>query len=234
MNKIYISLIAILLIGGVSALIATENGYILNRSEMAGVGDNVIANYMVNEFGLADYKIIEDKIITYYNITYLESSQGINPETNESETQYRVFTQYKPFIIQKSLWNECTNLTTEAACIDLLVNRETPFTFVENNSVVREVTEYNNVSNEREVEVYDEFGNVTLVTETYYELEPYQVNQTFYEVTNRTITSTYYMARQEQLRQYERAKAVRDNAIDNELDYLFENIWVITNSLFFK
>jgi hypothetical protein len=71
---------------------------------------------------------------------------------------------------------------------------------------------------------YDEFGNITLVNETYYELEPYQVNQTFYEVTNRTITSTYYMAKQEQLRQYERAKAVRDNAINNELDYLFENI----------
>ena len=224
MKKIYLILMAVLLVGSVSALIVTTNGYILNRNEMAGVDDNTIANYMANTFGLADHKIMEDKIITYYNITYLEPHQGINPETNESETQYRVFTQLKPFIIQKSLWNECVDLTNEDACIDYLVNRETPFVYVENNSVVREVTEYNNVSNEREVEVYDEFGNVTLVTETYYELEPYQVNQTFYEVTNRTITSTYYMAKQEQLRQYERAKLVRDNAIDNELDYLFENI----------
>ncbi len=224
MKKIYLILMAVLLVGGVSALVVTNNGYILNKNEMAGVSDSTIANYMANTFGLADYKIVEDKIITYYNITYLERYSSFNSETNETETQYRVFTQYKPFIIQKSLWNECTNLTTEAACVDLLVNRETPFTFVENNSVVREVTEYNNVSNEREVEVEDEFGNVTLVTETYYELEPYQVNQTFYEITNRTITSTYYKAKQEQLKQYERAKAVRDNAIDNELDYLFENM----------
>jgi hypothetical protein len=182
MKKIYLMLMAILLIGGVSALIVTSDGYILNRDEMASVNDNVIASYMVNTFGLADYKIIEDKIITYYNITYLESSQGINPETNKSETQYRVFTQYKPFIIQKNLWNECTNLTTQAACIDILVNRETPFVYV-----TQEAT-----------------------------------NET--EEVNRTITSTYYQAKQEQLRQYERAKAVRDNAINNELDYLFENI----------
>lgn len=224
MNKIYLILMAVLLVGTVSAIVATSNGYILNKNEMAGVGDNTIATYMQNTFGLADYKIMENKIITYYDITYLEPYFSVNNETKETETKYKVFTQYKPFIIQKSLWNECLNKTSQANCVDYLVNREEPFTFVENNSVIREVTEYNNVSNEREVEIYDEFGNMTLINETYYELEPYQVNKTFYEITNITITSTYYLAKQEQLRQYERAKLIRDNAIDNELDDLFNSM----------
>ena len=41
---------------------------------------------------------------------------------------------------------------------------------------------------------------------------------------NTTITSTYYQAKREQLKQFARAKIIRDNAIDNELDYLFENM----------
>jgi len=242
MNKLYITLIALLLVGGVSALIVTSNGYILNRNEMAGVGDSTIANYMTNAFGLADYKIMEDKIITYYNVTYLE------PYSSNGETKYRVFTQYKPFQIQKSLWNKCVNLTSQSACIDYLVNRETPFVHVENISYQENVTYYNNVSYEEEVtyynqtevinevEVVDEFGNITIVnetsyievpynvTETYYVQEPYQIEETKYRTENTTITSTYYQAKQEQLNQYARAKIIRDNAIDNELDYLFENM----------
>ena len=165
---------AIILIGLVSALIVIDNGYLLNRDEMSEVTDNQIADYMINTFQIDSYKIMENKIIIKYNITYVEPSSYIN-ENNESVNGYRVFTQPKPFIIQKELWNECLNVTTTATCVDILVNREEPF-------------------------IYDDGEE------------------------NRTITSTYYKAKQEQLRQYERAKEIRDNAISNDLDELFDRI----------
>lgn len=185
MKKIYmIPLFAVILVGLVSAFIVLPNGYLLEKSEMAGVNDAVIANYMVNNLNIDSYKLMEEKIIIYYNITYIEPTEYFNNETNLSETRYKVFTQAKPFIINMALWNECLNATSAAACVDVLVNNPTPLTY----------------------EVVEDIGDD----------EPM--------ITNRTIVSTRYMAEQEQLRQYYRAIEIRDNAIDNELDYLFENI----------
>jgi len=166
-KKIIIPMFALVLIGIVSALIVIDGGYILDKEEMAGVTDNQIANYMTNNFQLADYKIMENKIITYYNITYVEpTNNGI----------YKVFTQYKPFIIQKDLWNECLNKTTANTCVYILVNNPEPFVYVDENN------------------------------------------------ESRTIKSTYAMAYDEQLKQYERTKEIRDNAISNDLDELFDMI----------
>jgi hypothetical protein len=179
-----IPLFAVILIGIVSAFIVLPNGYLLEKDEMAGINNEVIATYMVNSLNIESYKLMENKIIVYYNITYIEPTEYFNGETNETETRYKVFTQPKPFIINIALWNECINLTTEAVCVDLLVNNPTP--------LVYEVTE----------DIGDD--------------EPM--------VYNRTVVSTRYLAEQEQLRQYYRSLKIRDNAIDNELDYLFENI----------
>lgn len=169
-KKIIIPIFIFLIVGIVSGFIITNNGYILNKEEMANIGNDAIANYMINNFDIADYKIMENKIIIYYNITYVE------PKKTNGKTMYQVFTQYKPFIIEKELWNTCINLTTQANCINLLVNNPEPFIWEKN------------------------------------------------EEENITITSTYLQAYNEQVRQYYKAIKVRDNAIDNELNYLFENI----------
>ena len=100
---------------------------------------------------------------------------------NRNETQYKVFTQPKPFIIDKSLWNQCLNVTTQETCIEVLVNNPEPFYWTP--------------------EVEEDEENVTI-----------------------EIKSTYLQAYEEQERQYYRAREIRDNAIGNELDYLFENI----------
>ena len=171
MKKIYmIPAFIVILIGIVSAFIILPNGYLLEKDEMANVNNETIATYMLNTFKIADYKIMEDKIIIYYNITYVE------PKNNGDEIQYKVFTQMKPFIIEKSLWNTCVNITTPETCIEVLVNYPEPFEY-----------------------------SIT-------------VNETI------TITSTYFQALKEQERQYYRAVKIRDNAIDNELDYLFGRI----------
>lgn len=174
-KKIIIPMFALALIGIVSALIIIDNGYLLDRDEMSGVTDNQIANYMTNAFQIESYKVMENKIIIKYNITYVEPTSYFNNETNTTESRYKVFTQPKPFIIDKSLWNECLNKTTTANCVNILVHNEEPF-------------------------VYDDGES------------------------NRTITSTYYKAKQEQLKQYERAKGIRDNAISNDLDELFNRL----------
>jgi|AntAceMinimDraft_4_1070372.scaffolds.fasta_scaffold05218_13 hypothetical protein len=128
MKKIYmIPLFAVLLMGIVSALIIIPGGYQLNKDEMASVSDELIANYMLNQFQIADYKLMENRIIIYYNITYVEPTFVTNTETNETETQYKVFTQLKPFIIEKDLWNQCLNITTEETCVAVLVNNPEPF-----------------------------------------------------------------------------------------------------------
>jgi len=121
MKKIYlIPFLAILLVGIGSAVFVIPGGYQLTKDEMSEVSDGDIANYMNNNFQIENYKLMENKIIVYYNITYVE------PTKNGTETQYKVFTQPKPFIIPKSLWNECINLTTAAVCVDVLVNNEEP------------------------------------------------------------------------------------------------------------
>jgi len=165
-KKIIIPMFALVLIGIVSALIVIDGGYILDKEEMSRVSNSQIANYMTNAFQIESYKIMEDKIIIKYNITYVE------PTTNGT---YKVFTQPKPYIIQKSLWNECLNKTTTANCVNILVHNEEPFIYEDGES-------------------------------------------------NRTIISTYTKAKQEQIRQYERAKEIRDNAISNDLDELFSRI----------
>jgi len=177
MKKIYmIPLFAVLLVGLVSGFILYDGGYLLDRNEMSEVTNQQIQNYMENTFGIVDHKLMENRIIVYYNITYVEPTSYFNNETNETETRYKVFTQPKPFIIEKELWNTCLNETTQQNCVNILVNNPEPFIWVID------------------------------------------------EETNLTIKSTFLQAYEEQERQYYRAKEIRDNAIDNDLDYLFEQI----------
>lgn len=213
MNKKIILLLGIFMLAGVMAVVILPNGdKMLGEEEFVNVADNQIQTHMENNLQMTRHKILNEKIITYYSITYIEPTHINN--------SYRVFTQEKPFKISIDLWNFCINKTTKQNCRDYLIDRQTPYYFIKNNSIIREVTEYNNVSKEREIEVYNEFGNMTLINETYYELEPYQINKTFYEIANTTIKSTYLQAQEEQDIQYSRAIEFRDKAILNELEEL--------------
>lgn len=213
MNKKIIILLGIFMLAGVMAIIVLPNGdKLLGDEDFSNVTDDQIQTYMENNLQMTKYKTLDEKIIVYYSIVYIEPTHVNN--------NYRVFTQEKPFIISIDLWDFCINKTTKQNCRDYLVDRQTPYYLIENDSVIREVTEYNNVSKEREVEVEDEFGNITLVNETYYELEPYQINRTFYEITNTTIESTYLRAYAEQERQFSRAIEFRNKTIVNRLEEL--------------
>lgn len=216
-KKYMIILFGVMLIASVSAIITLENGNkIVSDAELEQVTDQQISNYMDNNLEMTRYKKVGDDIVVYYNVTYLEP-------THNNDT-YRVFTQEKPFKIPGDLWELCINKTTNQNCRDFLADRQTPYYLIENYSVIREVTEYNNVSREREVEVYDEFGNITLVNETYYEIEPYRINKTFYEIVNTTIKSTWLMASEEQSKQELRAIEFRDKSTGNNIDELFNMI----------
>lgn len=175
MKKRYIisTLIAIIMVISLtSALIVIQVGYQLDKDEMASVTNTQIAQYMTNEFKMVDYKLMEDRIIIYYNITYIE------PTNIGNGTQYKVFTQPKPFIIEKTLWNECLSLTSKETCIGILVNNPEPF-------------------------------NYTI---------PNNLDEEYPEIIE--IKSTYLQAYEEQVRQYNRAKEIRDNSISNDLDDL--------------
>ena len=213
-KKHMIMFFGLMLIASVSAIITLDNGdRIVSDSDLQQITEEQISSYMTNNLEITRSKKVGDNIFVYYNVTYLEPTHVNN--------SYRVFTQEKAFQISLDLWKKCTNKTTNQNCRDYLVDRQTPFYLVENNSVIREVTEYNNVSSEREVEVYDEFGNMTLVNETYYGLEPYQINRTFYEITNTTITSTWLQASNEQSKQEARAIEFKDKVISDDLNELF-------------
>ena len=213
-KKIMLGILAMLIILSttVSAIIMLENGFLLEITEMASVTDQQIQNYMTNNLVLADYKLMENKIITYYNITYLEPTNYYNPENNPTEKRYRVFTQYKPFIIKKGLWNYCLNKTTPNNCINILVNNPEPFVWqtIEVNTLWDDCLQATTLTN---------CENLLLNNPVFAE----QVNQGD-TIINKTIKSTYLQAYEEQERQYYRAKLIRDNAIQNNLEELFNTI----------
>lgn len=143
MNKkiITIAIIGILLLAGVTAIITLENGdKIIESSELSQITDNQIANYMNNSLQITRHKLLNKKIIVYYNITYLEPMHVNN--------SYRVFTQEKPFFISIELWKKCLNKTTKSTCKNLLVDRQNPYYLIENITRERElengtiITEY--------------------------------------------------------------------------------------------
>jgi len=128
-KKYLIVTLMFLLVGTVSAIITLENGdKIVSDAELQQTTEQQISNYMDNTLEMTRYKIVGDNIIVYYNITYLEPTH-----VNDS---YRVFTQEKPFKISGELWELCINKTTNQNCRDYLVDRQTPYYLVENNTIV--------------------------------------------------------------------------------------------------
>lgn len=117
------------MLSGAIAIITLPNGdKILSDEELADVTNNQIRNYMENNLEITRHKLLDEKIIVYYNVTYLEPTHVDN--------SYKVFTQEKPFKISKELWEKCINKTTNQNCRDYLVDRETPYYLIENNSIV--------------------------------------------------------------------------------------------------
>jgi len=124
-KKLLIALVfgMILLVGTVTAIITLDNGdLVLENGELAGVTNNQIANYMENSFDLTRHKVMDDKIIVYYDITYVEP-------THDGAESFIVFTQEKPFKISIELWNECLSKTDKDSCKTILVDRDTPFVY---------------------------------------------------------------------------------------------------------
>ena len=126
MKKIYLTLIiGIFLLAGTMAFIILENGNILiEEDEFAQVTNNQIENYMENNLQITRYKVLNDKILIYYNLTYVEPTQN----KNES---YRIFIQEKPFTINIELYNKCINKTSLSNCKSILVDNEEPFIYNE-------------------------------------------------------------------------------------------------------
>lgn len=131
------------MLAGVMAVVTMQNGNkILGDDEFANVTDDQIQTYMENNLEMTRYKLLDEKIIVYYNITYIEpthSSYTYNDSENITHTldkPYKVFTQEKPFTISTDLWERCINKTTKQNCRDYLVDRETPYYLVENASIV--------------------------------------------------------------------------------------------------
>lgn len=126
-KKYIIGIFMLFLIGTVSAIITLENGdKIVTDADLQQITEQQISNYMNNTLEMTRYKIVQDNIFVYYNITYLEP-------THINDT-YRVFIQEKPFKIPGELWERCTNKTTVQNCRGYLVDRQTPYYLVENVS----------------------------------------------------------------------------------------------------
>jgi aspartyl aminopeptidase len=106
-----------------------------------------------------------------------------------------------------SLWKKCRNKTTEENCKYHLVDSPTPYYLIENVSYIEESAEYINISNG-----------------THWRLEQHLVNKTFYEITNITIKSINLQVEEEQDKQIERTKGLRDKANYNELGELYDLI----------
>jgi len=124
MNKKIILTIAlgfiILASASVFAIITLENGTkLLEKGELAEVTNNQIANYMENNLDMTRYRVLDTKIIVYYNITYVEPTNGM----------YRIFIQEKPFKIPIELWQECLGQASKATCKTILADREEPFEY---------------------------------------------------------------------------------------------------------
>lgn len=126
MKKIYLTLIiGTFLLAGTLAFVILDNGDILlEKEEFAQVTDNQIATYMQSVFKLTRYKVMDDKIIVYYNLTYIEPTQNEN-------FSYKVFIQEKPFKIDINLYNKCMNVTTLEVCKQILVDNEELFVYNE-------------------------------------------------------------------------------------------------------
>lgn len=230
-KKILFTILGIFLLATATAILTLSDGSkLISEEELKTKTDEEIQNPMQNNVVMTRYVKLQDKMLFYYNHTYLEpthSDYTYNDSNNVTQTivkPYKIFTQEKAYPVSLDLWKKCINKTTESNCRDYLVDRTTPYYLIENNSYIQEVTEYNNVSYQQEVNITDEFGNMTTINQTYYQLEPYQINRTFYEIINTTIKSTYLQAKEEQIRLFEKAKYFRDKANYNELSELEELI----------
>jgi hypothetical protein len=129
------------LLATATAVITLSDGSrLLGKDELKDVTNQQIATYMENNFAMTRYKVLDDKIVTYYNITYLEPTHSdytyndSNNITHTIEDTYRVFTQQKPFVIELSLWELCINKTTKENCKNYLLDREIPYYLIENVS----------------------------------------------------------------------------------------------------
>lgn len=118
----------VLLLVGTTAFIVLPNGdIILENNELASLTNQQIANYMANNFDLVSKTLHNGKVIVMYNLTYLEPLQ-------DEDNSFRVFKQHKPFIISRELLLLCLNQTTIEVCEEFLIHRETPFTYVLNET----------------------------------------------------------------------------------------------------
>lgn len=126
MRKILLfTIFGILLLAGSLAFIVQENGDILlNGTEFSEVTNQQIANHLDHNLVMTRYVKTNEKLIPYYNLTYIEP-------THDENNSYRVFTQEKGFPISLDLWNQCLNITTIQNCKNILVDRDTPFIYHE-------------------------------------------------------------------------------------------------------
>lgn len=121
MKKLLLIGLGIFLLIGAFAFVVLPSGTILlSKQEFSSLTNNQISNYMANNLQMTRYKVMDDRIIVYYNLTYIE------PSTNGT---YRVFIQEKPFKIGIDLYEYCLNVTTLQNCKNYLVDRETPFKY---------------------------------------------------------------------------------------------------------
>lgn len=127
-KKIFLILIlGIILLGSVISIINLPNGNkLLTKQEFSQLTNNQIFNYMKNNLNMTRYEILDNKILVYYNLTYVEPTHR--------DGLYRVFSQEKPFKINIDLYEECLNLTTLQTCKIYLVDRTTPFYYITNGN----------------------------------------------------------------------------------------------------
>ena len=128
-----------MLVGVMAVTILPNGDRILEKEEFSNVLDSQIQTYMENDLQITRYKLLDEKIIVYYNITYIE-------QTHVNDT-YRLFTQEKPFIISIDIWELCINKTTKQNCRNYLVDSITPYYLIQNESVVQDNITFYEITN---------------------------------------------------------------------------------------
>jgi len=203
-KSIMIILIAFTLLTSVLANTIIENiqnkpdKNIFTKDEFKKLSDNEIKDIMQNDNPLTRIDYLENKIMVYYNVTYLEPTHVNN--------NYRKFTQEFGVKITYDEWDLCMEkIGKEEDCINYLVYDLTPHSVIENNSYIKEVTEYKNISITKQIEEIDKDENIIYKNITTYESEPYKINKTFYEITETIFTPTKNKTANLQNKQYERA-----------------------------
>jgi len=127
-KKVVASVLGVFMVGlfvmmaSVTAVEVLENGdVILTASELAGLTDQQIADYMVSQFVISDINVHQDKIEIVYNLVYVEPTHNNNT--------YRVFNNGYQTYIEYSLLEQCLSLTTMNNCVGILVTNTEAQTF---------------------------------------------------------------------------------------------------------